>query len=95
MRQQDVFRFLKGASDLAETFRIIFADPPYEKMESGDRFTDKLLADVNLPRLLEKDGLFVLEKRPAENLPENKNWELIRHKTYGATEVLFLSAVRE
>src|SRR5262249_7215782 len=47
VRQQDVFKFLKNASDLGETFRIIFADPPYEKMESGDRFTDKLLADVN------------------------------------------------
>ena len=95
VRPQDVFRFLKSASDLAGTFRIIFADPPYEKMESGDRFTDKLLADVNLPKLLDEGGLFVLEKRPAENLPENKNWKLVRQKTYGATEVLFLSAIRE
>jgi 16S rRNA (guanine966-N2)-methyltransferase len=95
VRQQDVFRFLKNTGTLGEKFRIIFADPPYEKMESGDHFIDKILADENLPELLEEDGLFVLEKRPAERLPEMKDWKLIRQKTYGATEVLFLASTRE
>jgi 16S rRNA (guanine966-N2)-methyltransferase len=93
VRQQDAFTFLKAAAQLDEKFRIIFADPPYDEMKSGERFTDKLLADVNLPRLLEENGLFVLEKRPGENIPKMKMWELIRQKTYGATEVLFLSAI--
>jgi 16S rRNA (guanine966-N2)-methyltransferase len=92
IRQQEVFSFLKSAGP--EKFRIIFADPPYEKMKSGERFTDKLLADRILPQLLESDGVFVLEKRPSENLPEMAVWELKRQKTYGATEVLFLSAAR-
>ncbi len=82
VRQQDVFEFLRRSS-FAEKFRIIFADPPYEKTKSGERFTEKLLADKRLPQLLEPDGVFVLEKRP-------ELWNVIRGKTYGATEVLFL-----
>jgi len=92
VRQQEVFRFLKSADAIGEKFRIIFADPPYDQMKSGERFTDKLLADLNLPRLLEQDGLFVLEKRPGEKLPETTLWKLVRQKAYGATETLFLSA---
>jgi 16S rRNA (guanine966-N2)-methyltransferase len=94
VRQQDVFSFLKNAAAAAEKFQIVFADPPYDKMKSGERFTEKLLANETLPRLLELDGVFVLEKRPSEELPPTKLWQVSRQKTYGATEVLFLSAIR-
>jgi 16S rRNA (guanine966-N2)-methyltransferase len=90
VRQQDVFDFLRRAHT-AETFQIIFADPPYEKTNHGERYTEKLLTNEALPRLLESDGVFVLEKRPNEIVPEMKFWRIIRQKTYGATEVLFLS----
>ena len=90
VRHQDVFDFLRLASG-AEKFQIIFADPPYEKTEAGESFTEKLLTNKALPQLLETDGIFVLEKRPNETLPEMKLWRTVRHKTYGATEVLFLS----
>src|SRR5207237_3371672 len=93
VRQQDVFEFLRRSS-FAEKFRIIFADPPYEKTKSGERFTEKLLADKRLPQLLEPDGVFVLEKQPGEKLPETASWTAVRARTYGATEVLFLSAIR-
>jgi 16S rRNA (guanine966-N2)-methyltransferase len=93
VRQQDVFDFLQHASG-AETFDIVFADPPYEKTGDGERFTEKLLANEALSQLLGADGIFVLEKRPAEALPEIKQWSLVRQKTYGATEVLFLSGIR-
>ena len=92
IRQQDAFSYLKSAS--AEKFRIIFADPPYEKTKSGDRFTEKLLRAEALPRLLEPGGVFVLEKRPGEELSSTKLWQVNRQKSYGATEVLFLSAIR-
>lgn len=88
VRQQDVFDFLKRASP-AEKFRIVFADPPYEKMKSGEGFTEKLLSSEDLPQLVERGGLFVLEKRPAERISESRFWELVRAKKYGATEVLF------
>src|SRR5256885_3338229 len=93
VRQQDVFSFLKNSRALAEKFRIVFADPPYENMKSGEYFTEKLLHDQNLPLLLEPDGIFVLEKKPGETLPELESWRLLRQKKYGATEVLFLSVV--
>jgi len=93
VRQQDVFDFLRQASG-AETFQIIFADPPYEKPKYGESYTAKLLSNEALPRLLDSSGVFVLEKRPKETLPEMKLWRIIREKTYGATEVLFLSAIK-
>jgi 16S rRNA (guanine966-N2)-methyltransferase len=93
IRQQDVFDFLRHASG-AELFDIVFADPPYEKTEDGERFTEKLLANEALSQLMDAGGIFVLEKRPAEALPEMKQWHLVRQKTYGATEVLFVSVVR-
>jgi 16S rRNA (guanine966-N2)-methyltransferase len=89
VRQQDVFDFLRRSS-FAEKFRIIFADPPYEKTKSGERFTERLLANAALAQLLESGGVFVLEKRPAERVPDTELWNVIRVKTYGATEVLFL-----
>ena len=92
VRQQDVFGFLKSAS--GENFRIIFADPPYDRMKSGEHFTEKLLSDQNLPTLLEPNGVFVLEKRPSENVPSTKLWQIDRQKAYGATEVLFLSPIK-
>ena len=89
VRQQEVFEFLRRSS-LTEKFRIIFADPPYEKTKAGEHFTEKLLANAALAQLLEPGGVFVLEKRPAERIPEPELWNVIRGKTYGATEVLFL-----
>ena len=89
VRQQEVFDFLRRSS-LAETFRIIFADPPYEKTKSGERFTERLLANAALAQLLEPGGVFVLEKRPTERISETELWNVVRVKTYGATEVLFL-----
>jgi 16S rRNA (guanine966-N2)-methyltransferase len=73
-----------------DKFDLIFADPPYEQTNSGERFTEKLLSNESLKKLLSPTGLFILEKRPGEELPELSSWNLIRQKTYGATEVLFL-----
>ena len=89
VRSQDVFDFLTHSST-AETYDLIFADPPYDKSKLGDAFTKLLLRNVNLPGRLTSAGLFILEKRPGERLPTSELWEVIRQKTYGATETLFL-----
>jgi 16S rRNA (guanine966-N2)-methyltransferase len=89
VRQQDVFAFLRAAST-AEPFRIIFADPPYDKTKSGGEFTQLLLENSALAEILEPSGIFVLEKRPAEKTPSAPLWNLVRARRYGATEVLFL-----
>ena len=89
VRDEDVFDFLRHPPK-TEKFEIIFADPPYEKMPHGESYVEKLLNNESLARLLESDGIFVLEKRPNETVPGLKLWRLIRQKHYGATEVLFL-----
>ncbi len=93
VRRQDVFDFLRISSGIAK-FHVVFADPPYEKTKSGERFTETLLTNKALVQLLEPDGVFILEKRSAEALSEMKLWRVVRQKAYGATEILFLSAVR-
>jgi 16S rRNA (guanine966-N2)-methyltransferase len=89
VRQQEVFAFLESPAT-RERYDIIFADPPYEKTKAGGEFTRLLLDNVNLASLLELDGLFILEKRPEEKLFSSPLWNVVRAKTYGATEVLFL-----
>ncbi|MEY2518815.1 MAG: rRNA (guanine966-N2)-methyltransferase [Verrucomicrobiota bacterium] len=89
IRKQDVFAFLRAAPT-RDPFQIIFADPPYEKTKSGGEFTRLLLEDDQLAEIIEPSGIFVLEKRPAEQMPPMPLWEITRARKYGATEVLFL-----
>ena len=88
--KRDVFDFLRRPVS-TQLFDIIFADPPYEKTKDDRSFTDLLLTSDALVRLIEPSGIFVLEKRPSEEIHETKFWCVIRAKTYGATEVLFLN----
>lgn len=88
VRQQEVFDFLRRAHG---EFDIIFADPPYERTANGESFTDLLLNDRPISRLLATSGVFVLEKRPGEISLAPPNWNLSRARRYGATEVLFLT----
>ncbi len=89
IRKQDVFDFLTHSST-AETYDLIFADPPYDKSKLGDSFTKLLLRNDRLPKRLTNEGIFVLEKRPAERLPSTDFWDVGGRKTYGATETIFL-----
>ena len=89
VRDQDVFDFLRQRSN-ADKFQIIFADTPYEKGQHDENCTEKLLNNESLPQLLEPTGIFVLEKRPGETVSELKLWRVIRQKSYGATEIVFM-----
>ena len=89
VRKQEVFAFLRSAQ-MPEFFRIIFADPPYEKTKSGEGYTELLLDSPELAGMLEPSGVFVLEKRPGETMPSSAFWNVTRARRYGATEVLFL-----
>ena len=93
VRKQEVFAFLRSGQ-ARDPFRIIFADPPYEKTKAGGEFTEMLLNDGKLAELLEPSGIFVLEKRPSEKMPPTRLWEITRARRYGATEVLFLERTR-
>ena len=89
VRQQEVFAFLES-SLRREKFDLIIADPPYEKTKNGGEFTRLLIENQALADLLEPEGLFILEKRPEEEMELPSLWEVVRAKRYGATEVLFL-----
>lgn len=91
VRIQDVFEFLQHGT---AQFDIVFADPPYERAAAGKSFTDLLLNDSAIPKLLAAGGVFVLEKRPGELLPAHPTWNLLRARKYGATEVLFLAVAQ-
>ena len=92
VRKQDVFAFLRSAS-IRDPFDIIFADPPYEKTKGGEEYTSLLLGNDRLVEMLESSGIFVLEKRPSEEMPSLSLWEVVRSRAYGATEVLFLQRI--
>lgn len=94
VRRQDVFAFLEG-TNASPNFDIIFADPPYEKTKSGDAFTRLLLENRALASLLAPEGVFVLEKRPGEQIAPSTFWQVARAKRYGATEVLVLQHMAE
>lgn len=89
VQQADIFRFL-DRSVQAESFDIIFADPPYVKAPGDRDFGTELVLSQPLQRALAPDGLFVLEKMPGAPFPETMTWECVRQKKYGATEVAFL-----
>jgi 16S rRNA (guanine966-N2)-methyltransferase len=90
---QNVFDFLRQPSN-SEKSQIIFADPPYEKTRLGESHTEKLLNNESLPQFLDPNGIFVLEKKPSDTFPQTNLWRVLRQKTYGATEVLFLESIR-
>ena len=89
VRKQDVFEFLRRAK-IDQSYDLIFADPPYDEMEPGQSHTNLLLKNDLLPFCLTSKGVFVLEKRPGERWPESDFWTVLRRKTYGATETIFL-----
>ncbi len=89
IRQQDVFDFLRRASR-AQSYDLIFADPPYDELETGQSHTNLLLENEDLSFCLTSKGVFVLEKRPGEPWRGSKFWSVIRRKSYGATETIFL-----
>jgi 16S rRNA (guanine966-N2)-methyltransferase len=88
---RDVFDFLR-MDPSGKLFGIIFADPPYDQATDGARYSDLLLESESLPRFLAKNGVFVLEKRPEEELSIPGAWQVTRARKYGATEVLFLAS---
>lgn len=86
----DVHAWVRHAQGV---FDIIFADPPYMKrsMQPGAAdHAERLLQSEELPRLLDTEGVLILEKDPARPLPACQSWQVVRAKSYGKTEVLTL-----
>lgn len=88
--QLDVFNYLTRVA-LPGEFDIIFADPPYAKKTDDRDFGRELLEFPALAKALAPDGLFILEQLPGTGSHEDTDWECLRLKRYGATEVAVLA----
>jgi 16S rRNA (guanine966-N2)-methyltransferase len=86
--RSDVFRFLERTD---ETFDLIFADPPYSKRPNDPDVAAKLIASAALKNRLANDGLIILEKTSGDLPLAAHGWTAVRDKTYGSTQVLFLT----
>lgn len=84
----DAVRFLRNTSD---RFDVIFADPPYAK----DELFHEVLTLVADRRLLLDNGILIVEKPVSLKLNTDKTYEVLKDKTYGSTELVFLSALSE
>jgi len=89
VQASDVFSYLDRFAS-HQKFDLIFADPPYAKVAGDRQFTNELLASQSLASALKPEGIFILEKLPAEPMPPLGFWECIRAKAYGETEVVML-----
>jgi len=80
---------LQKLATMAETFYLIFADPPY-----GDT-AQELLLDHDLPQLLDDEGELVLESARRKELKPMNPWEQVRESTYGDTRISILRVQRQ
>ena len=90
VRQGDALAYLDQAGEA--TFDLIFADPPYDKTR-GSLNGHPLLAKA-APRL-SGDGILVWEHFAEQQMVDDGNWHVQRHRTYGETGLTFLQLKRE
>ncbi|PTY04015.1 16S rRNA (guanine(966)-N(2))-methyltransferase RsmD [Verrucomicrobia bacterium LW23] len=83
--QADALSWLERPN--TDTFDLIFADPPYEKVK-GELSETYLPAKV--ARFLAEDGLFIWEHYRGQIPAKMEGWEVTRHQVYGETGLTFL-----
>ncbi|MGH8047060.1 MAG: 16S rRNA (guanine(966)-N(2))-methyltransferase RsmD [Chthoniobacterales bacterium] len=91
VQTMDVFRFIKTYAHPG-AFDLVFADPPYRKIESDTDFVTPLLASAELAGSLGTHGTFILEMVSSEELPplDATPWRLMRSRTYGESGIHYL-----
>ena len=68
-----------------EGFDLIFADPPYRDVPSGDLASS--LEPLFRANLMRQNARFVLELASRDALPEFPALALVKRRTYGDTEI--------
>ena len=91
LQVMDIFSYLDRLAPKG-VFDFIFADPPYAKKPGERDFTPELMASRPLVDALAPEGIFILEKMPGQPIPLGSQWQLLRERSYGATEVAWLKA---
>jgi 16S rRNA (guanine966-N2)-methyltransferase len=93
LQAMDVFSYLDRLAPQG-AFDFIFADPPYAKRPGERDFAPELLASARLAGALAPGGIFILEKIPGQALALGSQWQLLKERRYGATEVALLRAAQ-
>jgi 16S rRNA (guanine(966)-N(2))-methyltransferase RsmD len=82
----EVRRALNLLGRRRESFRVIFADPPY-----GRGWVEKILREILIQGVLSPEGVIVMEHASHEPLARDlEALTLLERKTYGETVVSFL-----
>ena len=97
-RVQDAFAAVAQFAATHAQFDLILADPPYGEKNVNRRstsFAQKLLDDVNLPRLLAPGGLFVLGHTKRDTLAVPESWHEKKLMKHGDTQMRFLQILND
>jgi 16S rRNA (guanine966-N2)-methyltransferase len=86
----DAYRFLDQYAEEG-FFDLIFADPPYSKKQGDTDHSALLATSLKLVAALKPDGLFVLERQSDGPALTDSAFEILRSKSYGGSEVLYLA----
>ncbi len=93
LRIQDAFTAMAQLAGQGEVFELVLADPPYGDKNVGKRsesFAQRLLDDVNLPRLVAPDGLVLIGHTKRDTLAIPAHWDERKTMKHGDTMFRFL-----
>jgi 16S rRNA (guanine966-N2)-methyltransferase len=96
IRTQDVFTVLPQLAAAGRQFDLVLADPPYGEKNVGRRstsFAQRLLDDLELPRLLSPDGLFILGHTRRDTLEWPVSWQEVNQLKHGDSVMRFFRRV--
>jgi 16S rRNA (guanine966-N2)-methyltransferase len=94
VRVLDVFSALPQFATTGSQFDLVLADPPYGEKNVGHRstsFAQRLLDDVDLPKLLAPGGLFILGHSKRDTLSLPAVWQEMRLLKHGDSLMRFLT----
>jgi 16S rRNA (guanine966-N2)-methyltransferase len=93
VRVQDVFVALPQLVSVGAQFDLLLADPPYGEKNVGKRsesFAQRLLDDVDLPKLIAPGGLFILGHAKRDTLEVPPVWDERKVMKHGDSWMRFL-----
>ena len=93
VRVQDVFVALPQLVSVGAQFDLVLADPPYGDKNVGKRsesFAQRLLDDVDLPKLIAPGGLFILGHAKRDTLEVPPVWDERKVMKHGDSWMRFL-----
>ncbi len=94
---QNVYIYIKKLAEEGIKFDLIFADPPFGAKTKGERSTShsqKLLDNVDLPKLVKPDGIFVLGNASRDIVEITPQWNEIKLLKHGDSTVRFLKLAK-